>query len=412
LNNLLKDTIQKQALKTWIDSGKKSTCHIITGLGKTILSLHALYTMPKNDGKLHLFCAEQVDRQTDLIKDIAKYNELFNVNVLQDYNLQFQCYQTTRKWKDKEFGLVIADEIHDSLTPAYSEFYFNNKYDAIIGLSATINRKIEYEIDNKIVTKGDLLDKIAPVCFKYTMNQGQTEGTSRKLNIYVINHELDEINKTVKSGSIRTPFYQTEKVAYDYWDKQFKKNLFLEPSENTDFFEFQKLKDLKIRLASNKRKDILYKLESKVIVIKELLNNIIGKSIIFGNSLDSLLKITPNVVSSRNNISKNNLIRNSFDLGRINVIGSFKKLEQGANLNELDNVILHSYYGVEGKIIQRLGRNRMNGDKVGNVFVLVTKDSQEQVWWSKATENMTEFNIINCDNIEDCINKYKENENI
>jgi superfamily II DNA or RNA helicase len=403
MNDLLKDKIQKESVQAWLKSDKKGTLELITGLGKTFCSLHVLYTMPQNDGKLHLFLAEQVDRQADLIKDIVKYNEIFDKNVLKDYNLQFQCYQTTQRWKDKEFGLIIADEIHDSLTPSYSQFYFNNKYDAIIGLSATINKKVEYiDKDGKMFTKGDLLNKIAPVCFKYTVNQGQLEGTSRKLNIYVINHKLDEINKTVKSGSIKKSFYQTEKVAYDYWDKQFKRSLFLQEEES--------IKDLKIRVASNKRKKILYTLESKIIAIKELLNNINGKSIIFGNDLDSLLKITPNVVSSRNNISTNNLIRNSFDLDRIKVIASFKKLEQGANLSSLDNVILHSYYGVEGKIIQRIGRNRINGDKVGSVFVLVTKDTQEEKWWNSATENMTEFNIINCDNIEDCIKKYKKNE--
>jgi superfamily II DNA or RNA helicase len=403
MNDLLKDKIQKESVQAWLKSDKKGTLELITGLGKTFCSLHVLYTMPQNDGKLHLFLAEQVDRQADLIKDIVKYNEIFDKNVLKDYNLQFQCYQTTQRWKDKEFGLIIADEIHDSLTPSYSQFYFNNKYDAIIGLSATINKKVEYiDKDGKMFTKGDLLNKIAPVCFKYTVNQGQLEGTSRKLNIYVINHKLDEINKTVKSGSIKKSFYQTEKVAYDYWDKQFKRSLFLQEEDS--------IKDLKIRVASNKRKKILYTLESKIIAIKELLNNINGKSIIFGNDLDSLLKITPNVVSSRNNISTNNLIRNSFDLDRIKVIASFKKLEQGANLSSLDNVILHSYYGVEGKIIQRIGRNRINGDKVGSVFVLVTKDTQEEKWWNSATENMTEFNIINCDNIEDCIKKYKKNE--
>jgi superfamily II DNA or RNA helicase len=402
MNNLLKDKIQKESIQAWLKSDKKGTLELITGLGKTFCSLHALYEMPRDD-KLHLFLAEAIDRQTDLIRDIVKYNKIFNRDVLNDYNLQFQCYQTVWKWKDRDLGLIIADEIHDSLSPAYSQFYFNNNYDAIIGLSATINKKVEYiDKDGKMFTKGDLLNKIAPVCFKYTVNQGQLEGTSRKLNIYVINHELDEINKTVKSGSIKKSFYQTEKVAYDYWDKQFKRSLFLQEEES--------IKDLKIKVASNKRKKILYTLESKIIAIKELLNNINGKSIIFGNDLDSLLKITPNVVSSRNNISTNNLIRNNFDLDKIKVIASFKKLEQGANLSSLDNVILHSYYGVEGKIIQRIGRNRINGDKVGSIFVLVTKDTQEEKWWNNATENMTEFNIINCDNIEDCIKKYKKNE--
>lgn len=402
MNNELKNKVQQEALQLWVKNGKKGTCNIITGLGKTFLGLHALYTMPR-DGKLHLFLAEQVDRQTDLIKDIAKYNKIFNVNVLQDYNLQFQCYQTVCKWKDKEIGLVIADEIPDSLTPVYSQFYFNNKSEAIIGLSATINKNIQYvDKDDKMFTKGDLLDKIAPICFKYTVNQGQLEGTSRKLNIYIIDHKLDPINKTIKAGSKIKPFFQTELQSYKYWDTQFKKSLFVdEESEH---------RDLKIQIASNKRRDILYKLPSKIKVIKELLNNINGKSIVFGNSIDSLLEITENTVSSRNSVEQNEAIREQFDNNKINLIGSFKKLQQGANLGLLDNVILHSYYGVEGKFIQMFGRARINDDKIGNVFILATNDTQELVWLNKAIENFTEYNIINCENITDCIKIYKENE--
>lgn len=403
MNNELKNKVQQEALQLWVKNGKKGTCNIITGLGKTFLGLHALYTMPKNDGKLHLFLAEQVDRQTDLIKDIVKYNEIFNVNVLQDYNLQFQCYQTVCKWKDKNVGLVIADEIPDSLTPVYSQFYFNNKSEAIIGLSATINKNIQYvDKDNKMFTKGDLLDKIAPICFKYTVNQGQLEGTSRKLNIYIIDHELDPINKTVKAGSLKTSFFQTELNAYKYWDTQFKKSLFLNEDEP--------YRDLKILIASNKRRDLLYRLPSKINVVKKLLDNIKGKSVVFGNSIDSLLQITRNTVSSRNTQEQNNVIREHFDANKIKVIGSFKKLQQGANLGLLDNVILHSYYGVEGKFIQMFGRARINEDKIGNVFILATKDTQELVWLNKAIENFTEYNIIYCDNLEDCLNKYKENE--
>lgn len=294
-------------------------------------------------------------------------------------------------------------EIPDSLTPVYSQFYFNNKSEAIIGLSATINKNIQYvDKNNKMFTKGDLLDKIAPICFKYTVNQGQLEGTSRKLNIYIINHELDPINKTVKAGSTKTSFFQTELNAYKYWDTQFKKSLFLNEDEPH--------RDLKILIASNKRRDLLYKLPSKIDIIKKLLDNIKGKSIVFGNSIDSLLQITRNTVSSRNTQEQNNVIREYFDNNKIKVIGSFKKLQQGANLGLLDNVILHSYYGVEGKFIQMFGRARINEDKIGNVFILATKDTQELVWLNKAIENFTEYNIIYCDNLEDCTKKYKENE--
>ena len=398
--NELKDKIQKEALNKWLENEKQGVIILPTGVGKTILALHALYTMDKND-LTHVFLAETTERKKDLLNDIKLYNKLFNVDVTNDYNLKFYCYQTAYRWKDKEFGLVIGDECHDSLSPKYSQFYFNNKYQAFIGLSATIDRKTKYEENGQIFTKGDILDKIAPVVFKYSINEAQKDNVSRKLNIYVINHQLEEVEKTVKAGSLKKSFLQTEKASYDYWDKEHKRSWFLEDQE---------LKALKIRITSHKRSNLLFNLPSKVNIIKQLINTINGKTIIFGNSLDALLKITPNVVSSKNDEKKNDFIRYNFDNDKIDIIASFKKLKQGANLDKIDNCIIHSYYGVEKDIIQRVGRLRQNGDKVGNVFIILTTGTQEEVWFQKMMENMNDFTIINCNSINDCINKYKINE--
>ena len=398
--NELKDKIQQEALVKWLENEKKGVVILPTGVGKTILALHALYTMDKND-LTHVFLAETTERKKDLLNDIKLYNKLFNVDVTNDYNLKFYCYQTAYKWKDKEFGLVIGDECHDSLSPKYSQFYFNNKYQAFIGLSATIDRKTKYEENGQIFTKGDILDKIAPVVFKYSINEAQKDNVSRKLNIYVINHQLEDVEKTVKAGNLKKSFLQTEKASYDYWDKEHKRSWFIEDQE---------LKALKIRITSHKRSNLLFNLPSKVNIIKQLINTINGKTIIFGNSLDALLKITPNVVSSRNTDDKNNYIRDQFDKNLIQTIGSFKKLRQGANLKDLDNCILHSYYSSEVHAIQQWGRLRQNGDKVGNVFIILTTGTQEEVWFQKMMENMNDFTIINCSDINDCIKKYKENE--
>ena len=398
--NELKDKIQQEALVKWLENEKKGVVILPTGVGKTILALHALYTMDKND-LTHVFLAETTERKKDLLSDIKLYNKLFNVDVTNDYNLKFYCYQTAYKWKDKEFGLVIGDECHDSLSPKYSQFYFNNKYQAFIGLSATIDRKTKYEENGQIFTKGDILDKIAPVVFKYSINEAQKDNVSRKLNIYVINHQLEDVEKTVKAGNLKKSFLQTEKASYDYWDKEHKRSWFIEDQE---------LKALKIRITSHKRSNLLFNLPSKVNIIKQLINTINGKTIIFGNSLDALLKITPNVVSSRNTDDKNNYIRDQFDKNLIQTIGSFKKLRQGANLKDLDNCILHSYYSSEVHAIQQWGRLRQNGDKVGNVFIILTTGTQEEIWFQKMMENMNDFTIINCSDINDCIKKYKENE--
>ena len=394
----VRNKIQNKALTHWKLNDKKGTCQIITGLGKTFISLHALYTMPRLDGKTHLFLAEQKDRVKDLKDDIEKYNKLFNRDVLNDYNLQFYCYQTVYKWADRDFGLVIADEIHDSLSPSYSKFYFNNTYDAIIGLSATITRATRYEVEGGFYTKGQLLDKIAPICFTYSIDDGQQDGTARKLDVYVIYNELDKVDKVIKSGNAKKVFYQTELAAYDYWDKQHKQSWFITDEEK---------KQLKIRITSHKRSAILYNLESKVNIVKKLLTHLKGKSIIFGNSLDSLHKVTPNVISSKNKDIDNSRLRDDFDKNKIDVIGSFKKLKQGANLHNLDNCIIMSYYSTDKDFIQRIGRLR-NNNEVGNVFILLTKNTQEETWFDKIFLNINNLNITYCNDINDCISKLEK----
>jgi superfamily II DNA or RNA helicase len=246
-----------------------------------------------------------------------------------------------------------------------------------------------------------MLDNIAPICFNYTLSQAKEDGIGRNLNVYIIYQNLDDINKNIPAGNLKKRFFQTELSAYQYWDKEHKKSWFIEDQET---------KDLKIRITSTKRSNLLFNLPSKIESVKLLLKFIKGKTILFGNSLDSLLKITKNVVSSRNTDENNKSIRNKFDKGEIDLIGSFKKLRQGANLKELDNCIIMSYFSSEGHAIQQWGRLRKNGDKIGNVFILLTKNTQEEVWFNNMIQNMQDFNFIYCDNIKDCEEKYKLNE--
>ena len=396
---MLRDKIQKEALAVWLDKGKVGTCEMITGLGKTFVGLHALHSMPKDD-KIHLFLAETTSREKDLIENVEKYDKIFNTNTFKTYKVEFYCYQTVYKWKGKAFGLVIADEIHDGLSPEYSKFFFNNKYDALIGLTATVTRDTIYEdsLTGVKYTKGKLLDAIAPVVYQYNMDQGQKDGTARKLDINVIHHRLDEHNKTVKAGSKAKPFMQTEASAYTYWDNQFKRSLYIDDEE---------VKSFKLRTTSHKRSRILYDAQSKIPIVKKILDTLNGKTIVFGNSVDSLLKVTPDVVSSRNTDKVNDDIRDRFDKGKINVIGSFKKLKQGANLDGLQNCVIMSYYSTEKDIIQRLGRLRKDGEKIGKVFIILTTGTKEEDWFSKMFENMDSFNMKHYLSIDDYLKKVK-----
>lgn len=418
--NEKKSAIQDEAVLKWTANNKTGTVEVITGLGKTFLALKALYTMPKNDlGTLHLFLAEQRDRETDFLKDVAKFNEIYKRDVFKDYNVQFHCYQTVRNWKDYKLGLVICDEIHDSISVENYKFYLNNKYKAILGLTALFKGDLIYwvpeshilhEVFKKgSISKQEMLDNIAPIVYKYNTNQGQIDGTSRKLNIYKINIELDNISKTVPAGSKEKPFYQTEAAAYAYVDKKYNEVNNLTQGLLEDFYRFQERKNLQLYKVINKRCKLLYELPHKTIAVRLILATIKGKTVIFGNSLEKLKSITPNVVSSKNTEASNNSIRGLFEEGVIKVIGSFKKLVQGANLKEVDNCIIMSYYSTEVKFIQMIGRLRQNADKEGNVFILISKGTQEEVWANKMLENSTEYNIIECEGVTDAMSKYRNN---
>lgn len=419
--NLQKDRIQEEAVEKWSYSGKNGSVIAVTGVGKNFIFLKALMTMPRNQkDTVHLFLAETTERDKDLQEQILLFNEIYNVDILNLYNLQFHCYQEVYKWQGLHFGLVCADEIHDSLSPEYVKFYVNNTYDAILGLSALIESTNYYTIKHDItlrnffkvdsVNKHDMIAKIAPVCFTYNINQARKDDTSRKLNIYVIKNKLEDQTKNILGGNKVLPFYQTEMAAYSYANKLFNEAVNLEQDEGESWDKFQERKEFKIISASNKRSKLLYRLNSKIYIVRALLQNIKTKTIIFGNDLDTLYKMTPNVISSRNTDEENDHCRGMFERDIINTIGSFKKLKQGANLSKLDNCIITSYYSSEKDMIQRFGRLRQDGEKVGNVFIIVTEKTQEVVWYNKMMENITEYNIIYCDNVAECIKKYKENE--
>lgn len=415
LNNK-KTNIHEEALEKWIYQAKHGTVQMTTGTGKTFLFLKALYTMPKDKDLQHWFLAETKERERDLNREITKYNQIYNVDVHKDYDLKFHCYQSVFKWSGFNLGLVGCDEIHDQLTPEYFLFHLNNNYQAILGLSSLINNTTTYTIkrdsrlhkffNKDIINKHDMLNVMAPICYKYDMNQAQIDNTSRKLNIYIIKNKLDNNNKTILGGNIKNRFYQTEKEHYKYLNDVFVKAINLEQKENEDFLTYENRKQLEVIKASNRRSNFLYSIQSKLTLSKELLYHINEKTIIFGNYLPMLYNLTPNVVSSSNSDENNEKIRDEFNEGKTKVIASFKMLKQGANLDGVDVCMIVSYYSSEVDLIQRMGRLRQDGLKEGSVFIIVTEDTQEVVWFNKMMENVKEHNIILCENVDDAIKQY------
>jgi len=392
-----RDDIQNEAINAWFDAGMVGTTFLHTGIGKMFVFIFATKHLKVNSNIL--FLAETTVREKDLYENIEKFKQFFGYDLLAYHKLTFMCYQSAYKLKDTHWDMVCGDEIQDGLSNEYSKFFFNNTYKTILCLSATLDEKAVSYIDDlgKEVTKGELLAKIAPVCYRYSINQAQEDNTTRKLNVYVIMHRLDASAKTIEAGSKLKRFKTTEKAAYDYWDTEFKKSLFMPEA----------IKEFKIRTSSAARAKVLYQLPSKIEACKELLKHL-NKTLLFGNDLKSLEAVTKNVVKGSNSEEKNFKILKDFADDKINDLASFKLLKQGISINGLKNIIIHSYYTKELDFVQRLGRARMEeNNSEANIFIFCTIGTVEEKWFNKMIENIN-LNITYCKDINDVLNKIKK----
>ena len=388
-----KDKVQREALEAWVKAGKRGTLHIITGIGKTFCALHAIMTMP--EGSRVLFAAEQINRKKTLVKEIEKYKEIFGVDVREHVQLIFECYQTVYKWNNVTIDLVIADEIHDSLTPEYVKFYTNNNIKCLLGLTATLKSRVQYTIGRSTVNKKILLDYWAkcPVVYTYSPRRAKLEQTSRKLNVYVLNINLNK----------------EERSEYNKWERNIgrirQEMAMLDRSDPNHEVLKEKLQ-FRYYASTRKRDKILTDSSTKTEVAKELVSKLNTKVLLFANSLDCLKKITPNVVSSKNKKKINEMLLDQFNTGAIQTLGNFKILKQGANLaDDLDVLVLLSYYRSPGDFIQKVGRLRDNG-KIGHVIILQVTNSDEIGRVVKMTST-TNYNTKYYSNIDSLISDYE-----
>lgn len=362
------EDVQKKAYLAWINSGYRGTINVATGVGKTFIAFKCLYKALKQNkvsGRPKvIFYAETDTRKITLEEEIRKFKEIYNLEVDKDFEISFVCYQAAKKLSA---DIKILDEIH--FIGEKLAVQFENETALIIGLTATTS---ESTIVNEQtgLTKEDIINGIAPVCFRYTLEQGIDEGILSPFITEMVFHTLDNTHRYLKPNK-KSKVLLTEQAYYN--SKNTVKNL---PSTN----EFMR------RLLGRQMAKLLWECKSKAETVKSLLNTLEGKTIIFGVELDLLYEITDNVVSGRQTEEENTNLIEAFNEGKIDLIASSKKLKQGITLEGVTNCILVSYYGTSTDFIQKLGRIvRFVPGKLATLYILITKGTFEETWVEKMT---------------------------
>lgn len=92
-----------------------------------------------------------------------------------------KCYQTTYKWKDEEYDLVLADEVDVAISPALVKVFLNNKFRFKVLVTGTLAPK-----------KKDTLQRIAPIVYQFSTSDAEDQNIVNKSHYFVYNYRMTE----------------------------------------------------------------------------------------------------------------------------------------------------------------------------------------------------------------------------
>jgi superfamily II DNA or RNA helicase len=365
--NKAKDLVQKEVLRSWWSNKCKGTIEAATGFGKSRCGVMACSHFAKlNDYNYKILI---IVPTTTLQEEWRKEFKVWKENKVLNNCVRIECINTARNFKDEHYNLVICDEIHNYiLGNVNSKFFKNNKYDKILGLSATIE-------DNLL----DKLSSIAPICYTLDLYQAVELGLVSEFTVYNL-----PISLTVPE---KKEYYRLSGII-DYSWAQYSVHSWKHISA---------------------RKNILYNAKAKIKTLEKIINmfNSDEYGVVF-----SMTKDYANVVKKRlgdkclshhSGISKKNRISNlkKFADGRtkVKILSSAKTLDEGVNLPRLSYGVLMSNSSKVKQQNQRIGRCiRVGKDgKHAAIIRIYCKDTKEEEW---VNSSQAKLNVINVKNIE------------
>jgi len=290
--------------------------------------------------------------------------------------VQLECYQTVYKWKNKHFDLVIGDEIDFAITPAYVQFFVNNKWNYIILASGTLTPE-----------KRKVLVEIAPIVHRLSMVDAEEAGVVNQTNYFVYNFKMsDSESRTYESYTRKIAALIQAEVPFDDPDMQLwlrKRKFFLNALESS-YIHCRKIMQSYYHQDNNNRMVIFCELTSQA--------DRVCKYSFHGGNEDS------------GNLEK-------FQSGEINAISVVSKIQRGINLKNANIAIFESMSGSATKFEQKGGRmKRLAIDEVATVIFMVPwfkrinsrtgevtwKETVVRSWVDKATKNIPGLKLQTC----------------
>lgn len=361
---------QNKALELCLNTDGNVLLSMATGTGKSRIPIE--YAKIKECKKIAILVPTEELRDNNWREEFEKWD----ARKIWENNVESYCYASGSKIKGNEYDLVIMDEAH-RITDLSYEFFKDNKIGKIIALTATEPEKMEkIEIFYHLSFK----DK-----YSLSLDEAIEKGIVADYKITVIYTQLNNNLRYIKAGSKLKPFMTTEKAQYDYFTKRiaaFEEESYLSPRE-------EKMKQILIL----KRMHLIYNLKSKMIAAKYIKDKVLNKkdrNLFFCGSIEQAKELCEYTYHSKTD--DRDLIK--FKKGIINQLSCVDALNEGINVENVDGALVLQLRSSQIQFIQRIGRTlRIRPNHKSNIFVLVCKGTQDEVWMQNALKNLDQNKI-------------------
>jgi superfamily II DNA or RNA helicase len=376
----IKSDQQTKALNAWAKQNYIGSIVAGTGFGKSRCGVLAAAVILNRDGGRGLVIVPTTQLQAQFEEEFKKWGHedaLDSIDII--------CYQSAHKLRGEHYSVVICDEIHLGLSPVHRQFFEYNTYDKLLCMTATMPEEDEYR---------EILINLAPICYMISLDSCVDLGLVAPYQIFCIPVDLTEeeranykkANNLFVQMKYRLGQFDAFKTAQAILAKRI-------PGDAGAAAQFYR--------AIRERKKIVQHAYNKLEYAEGIVNDWHPKSkiLVFSGTndfTDSMAAILggESYHSGKGKKQRTETLRR-YKNGLNRVLCSTKALNQGFDVPDSEVGIIAGLDSKSLPMIQRVGRLlRLSGDKIGKVYILYVKDSQEEKWLNKAVSKLSNVNWI------------------
>ena len=375
-----KDTEQKKAINAWAKRKFTGTIIAGTGFGKSRCGVIAAgKTLDANDNARAIVLVPTTQLQAQFRDEFSKWDY---EHVLD--RVDIVCYASAYKIENEHYDIVVCDEVHLGLSPEYRKFFENNTWNRLLCMTATPPEEIEYR---------DILYKLAPVCYRIDLDKCVELGLVSPYKIICKPIELTTVEKQEYDKANKTFVYA--KYILGQFDAFDRARHIMGSGKHTASNQ-DKAAAAQFYRAIRARKAVVDHADGKIAELQKIVIKNIGEKILvfggsneFTNKLADATETFSTVYHSGKTKKQKEQALKEFRSGDKPVLCSTKALNQGFDVADATMAVICGLTSKSLTMIQRVGRIvRYQEGKIGQIFILYVKDSQEEKWLKSSVKNL------------------------